>query len=80
MSGYKSGGLEEQFVIERIDGKPIPSDRRYSLILDFSGNDPHALNAAIAYADSVNTENPTLAVDIRAAVANPSIATKQHRY
>jgi len=80
MSGYKLGGLEQRFIIERADGKPIPADRRYALVLDFSGADPHALKAALAYADSVETENPTLASDIRAAIADPSRAHPQHCY
>lgn len=79
-SGYKSGPLEERFVIERIDGKPIPSDRRYSMVLDFSGGDPHARVAAECYAASVENENPDLAAGIRAALADPANAPKQHRY
>lgn len=77
---YAQGPLEERFIIERGDGKPIPSDRRYSLVLDFSGADPHAIIAARAYAASVEGENPALATDIRAALADPANAPKQHRY
>ena len=80
MSGYRDGGLEPRFIIERADGKPIPADRRYSLVLDFSGSDPHSLKAALTYASSVEAENPTLAADIRAAVADPTLAHPQHRY
>lgn len=80
MSGYKQGGLEPRFIIERVDGAPIPDDRRYSLVLDFSGNDPHALKAAAAYATSVEHENPLLASDIRKAIADPTMAPAQHRY
>ncbi len=80
MNGYKMGGLEERFIIERADGKPIASDRRYCMVLDFSGADPHALNAAASYAASVAEENPTLAQDILAAIADPTKRTKQHRY
>ncbi len=81
MSGFSKGGLEERFIIERTDGAPIPSDRRYSLVLDFSGNDPHALVAAEAYAASVQQDNPTLASDIRHALSDPArYATKQHKY
>ena len=80
MSGYMSGGLEPRFIIERADGTPIPSDRRYSLVLDFSGRDPHAVKAAKAYADSVEAENPVLAADIRAALEFPATAPAQHRY
>ncbi len=79
-SRYRSGGLEQRFIIERADGKPIDSSRRYALVLDFSGADPHAIIAARAYADSVDVENTKLAADIRAALAAPETAPAQHRY
>jgi hypothetical protein len=79
-SRYSQGPLETRFIIERSDGLPIPSDRRYSMVLDFSGSDPHAIVAARAYADSVQAENRVLADGIRAALADPSLAPKQHRY
>jgi len=75
-----SGGLEPRFVIERADGKPIDPSRRYSLVLDFSGADPHALVAAKAYADSIRASNVQLADDIEAAIASPTTAPAQHRY
>lgn len=75
-----SGGLEPRFVIERADGKPIDPTRRYSLVLDFSGADPHALVAAKAYADSIRPANVQLADDIEAAISNPAAAPAQHRY
>lgn len=79
-SRYISGGLEERFIIERLDGQPINPTRRYGMVLDFSGSDPHAIRAAQAYADSVRGENAQLADDIMAAIADPSKAPKQHRY
>lgn len=75
-----AGGLEPRFIIERVDGKPIPADRRYSLVLDFSGADPHAIVAAEAYSDSVRSENPKLADDILHAIDDPTEAPPQHRY
>lgn len=75
-----AGGLEPRFIIERADGKPIDPTRRYSLVLDFSGADPHALVAAKAYADSIRATNVQLADDIEAAIANPTTAPAQHRY
>lgn len=75
-----SGGLEPRFVIERTDGQPIDPTRRYSLVLDFSGADPHALVAAKAYADSVRSTNVQLAADIELAIRNPAVAPAQHRY
>lgn len=80
LSRYAKGGLEPRFVVERADGKPIDPSRRYCLVLDFSGADPHAIVAAIAYADSVQAENPQLATDIVYALAMPEIAPPQHRY
>ncbi len=79
-SRYRTGGLEPRFIIERVDGKPIDPSRRYSMVLDFSGADPHARAAALAYADSVREENPALAADIEAALADPANAPAQHRY
>ena len=79
-SRYATGGLEPRFIIERSDGQSIPSDRRYSLVLDFSGADPHARLAALVYAASVGQENPQLEADIRAALADPVNAPAQHRY
>jgi len=79
-SRYKTGPLEERFVIERRDGQPISPDRRYSLVLDFSGADPHARVAALVYAELVREENPNLAAGIRVALDNPENAPKQHRY
>lgn len=79
-SRANQGGLEPRFVIERADGKPIDPSRRYSLVLDFSGADPHALVAAKAYADSIRATNVQLADDIEAAISDPSKAPAQHRY
>ena len=79
-SRYSVGGLEPRFLIERSDGKPIESSRRYCLVLDFSGADPHARVAAQAYADSVRSENADLADDIEAALREPASAPAQHRY
>lgn len=79
-SRFSEGSLEERFLIERTDGRPIAASRRYSLVLDFSGADPHALVAAEAYAASVESQNPALAAGIRAAIADPTSAPAQHRY
>jgi hypothetical protein len=71
-SRYAQDGLEERFIIERLDGQPINPTRRYGMVLDFSGSDPHAAKAAQAYAQ--------LAADIEAAISDPAKAPKQHRY
>ena len=75
-----SGGLEPRFIIERSDGQPIESSRRYSMVLDFSGADPHAAVAARAYADSIRPINPQMADDIISALADPTKAPPQHKY
>lgn len=75
---YRNGALAPVFNIERLDGEPIHPSRRYSLVLDFSGADPHAVVAATAYADSVRPVNPFLADDILAALADPANAPAQH--
>jgi hypothetical protein len=75
-----TGGLEPRFWIERTDGKPIPSDRRYSLVLDFSGADPAARKTAWVYAWLVWFANRELARGIWAALRDPANAPPQHRY
>jgi hypothetical protein len=78
-SRSNAGGYEPRFVIERADGQPIPSDRRY-MVLSFDGSDPEALKALLAYASLKEDKNPQLARDIRANLANPKDAPAQHRY
>ncbi len=77
-AGHTQGGLEERFIIRRKDGEPIDPSRRYSLVLDFSGSDPHARVAARAYAASVRGVNRQLADDILEALENPADAPCQH--
>jgi hypothetical protein len=76
---YLSGGFEDRFVIERTDGKPIPPGARY-IVLDYSGRDPHAIKALQVYADSVQSDNPQFAEDIRRALKQPEAFPAQHRY
>lgn len=73
------GGYEPRFIIERIDGQPIPADRRY-MVLSFDGSDPEAVEALKAYATLKQIKNPSLAADIRKHLANPKDAPAQHRY
>ena len=73
------GGYEPRFNIERTDGKPIPSDRRY-MVLAFDGSDPEAVKAILYYATLKAPKNPTLADDIRKHIKDPSLAPAQHRY
>lgn len=72
-----SGGFEDRFRVTRRDGKPIREGARY-IVLDYSGADPHAVSALRAYADSIEADNPQMAADLRAALANPSEWPAQH--
>jgi len=81
MSGSNEGGYEERFIIERKDGKPIPSDRRY-MVLSFDGSDPEAVEALRFYAFLCATKkgNLQLSKEVIMNTMNPSEAPKQHRY
>ena len=70
-SRYGSGGFSPRFVVTRADGKPCRPGARY-FVLDIGGADPHALAAAKCYADSVRAENPELAADLDAMLADPA--------
>jgi hypothetical protein len=78
-SRSNTGGYEPRFTIERTDGKPIASDRRY-MVLSFDGSDPEAVQALLHYASLKEAENPQVAEDIRRNIANPKGAPAQHRY
>lgn len=77
MSNYKQGGFEERFIVVRRDGQPVRPEARY-IVLDYSGADQHAIRALNAYADSVESENPQFAEDIRMAIAEPESGPIQH--
>lgn len=74
-----TGGYEPRFMIERTDGQPIPSDRRY-MVLSFDGSDPEAVEALRHYAHLKARINPDLAGQILDHIANPKDAPAQHRY
>lgn len=78
-SRSNTGGYEPRFIVERVDGQPIPSDRRY-MVLAFDGSDPEAVRALWAYASFKEEKNPKLANDIRVNLSNPKDAPAQHRY
>jgi hypothetical protein len=60
-------GLHEKFRIQRADGTPMPEGARYFVLrID---DDPHARAALRAYAASCAAENPALAADLLAALA-----------
>ena len=70
-------GFEDRFCVTRRDGKPIREGARY-IVLDYSGADPHATFALRAYADSIRSENPQMAEDLIAALADPEAWPAQH--
>lgn len=74
---WANGGYEPRYVVRREDGKPIRENARY-FVLQFNGEDPHALVAMRSYAFSVADTNPTLALDILRHLDNPSAAPSQH--
>ncbi len=78
-SRSNTGGYEPRFVVERTDGEPIDTRRRY-MVLAFDGSDPEAVAALKYYASLKQDVNPELASDIRKHIANPLNAPAQHRY
>lgn len=78
-SRSNTGGYEPRFIIERTDGEPIDSRRRY-MVLSFDGSDPEAVAALRYYASLKNEKNPELAADIRKHIDDPLNAPAQHRY
>lgn len=73
------GGYEPRFIIERTDGQPIESRRRY-MVLSFDGSDPEAVSALLYYASLKQGKNPRLAEDLRRHIKSPLEAPAQHRY
>ena len=76
-SRFAEGGVTERFSVVRLDGKPTRAEARY-FVLDYSGADPHAVEALKLYADSVESENSALAQVIREALKNPKNSPSQH--
>jgi hypothetical protein len=72
-----TGGFEDRFRVTRTDGKSINASRRY-IVLDYAGNDPHAIVALKAYATSILEENPQMAFDVMRAIVSPSAFPSQH--
>jgi len=61
-----SRGLYYKYEVIKIDGDVDLNADYFVLRMD---TDPHARKAAIAYAESIQDENPNLAFDIRKRVA-----------
>lgn len=75
--GYTQGGFEDRFCVTRRDGKPISPEARY-LILDYSGRDPHAIEAIRTYYRHCAADNLRLAKDLKMALDNPTAWPAQH--
>jgi hypothetical protein len=71
--GYKKGGLKDKYQIRKTNGNPMNPDAWYFLLNCYK--DKHAQIAAMAYADSVQEDNPILAEELRAKVRsfNPDL-------
>ena len=61
-----SRGLYDKYEVIKLDSDIDPQADYFVLRMD---TDPHARKAAIAYAESIQDENPNLAFDIRKRVA-----------
>lgn len=60
--GYMTGGWRDKYIITKANGNRLAPEAVYFVLrLDA---DPHARIAAMAYADSVEADNPVLANDI----------------
>lgn len=66
----RTEGLIRKFKVERLtpSSRGIDHDDCQYFVLDIT-HDPHARNAALAYAESCEPEYPHLAADLRAAVS-----------
>lgn len=65
-------GLHPKYVVHRTDGGSAPGERHERCIyfvLDLE-HDEHAIAALKAYAKAVEKENPALAADLDAVIAN----------
>jgi len=69
MHSYLNGGVRKKYTVLRADGTPTDHEAAYFVLrLDA---DPHARKAALAYAESVEEDNPEFAEDIRRWVGTP---------
>lgn len=63
MGNYKHGGYERKYIISKTNGNPVDPEADYFVLrLD---QDPHALNALVAYAESVAQDNIELSNDLK---------------
>ena len=68
--GDRERGMYDKFEVTRKDGEGAPGGRHDGcqyFVLDLT-HDPHAVVAALAYADSCEGGYPLLAADLRAAL------------
>ena len=80
--GDKAKGFVEKFRVERVNGTSAKGEKHHDcnhLVLDLTpGHDPHAIPAAIAYAESVRKDGyELLANDIMAKVGRRNHAESE---
>lgn len=70
MSDKHAQGLMRKFKVERLtpSSRGIDHNDCHYFVLDIT-HDPHARDAALAYADSCQHEYPNLAADLRSILA-----------
>jgi hypothetical protein len=66
----------KRYIITRIDGTPVEKGCWFILRLD---TDEHARIAALAYAKSIQPENPELATDLIERVSDYGIAAQMKK-
>lgn len=72
-------GLFHKFTVSRTDGRDQPGEKHHGadyFVLDLS-DDPHAIPAVAAYAESCATDYPQLAEDLRSKIASAIAATNE---
>jgi hypothetical protein len=72
-------GLFEKFHVRRTDGRDAPGEKHHGaeyFVLDLT-DDPHAIPALAAYADSCERDYPLLAADLRAKIAGAITAASE---
>jgi len=70
MPGYMNGGIKRKYIISKVNGKPVDKNAVYFVLR--VDKDPHAIPALLAYAKSVEKDNPEFACDVEALAESKS--------
>jgi hypothetical protein len=65
-TSFKNGGIKNKYEIRKIDGTQVDPEAWYFVLR--VDKDPHAQVAAMAYANSVHSDNSQLAFELRRQV------------